>query len=83
MQQLDALTGTKTAGKTTTPVGIWAPPPKSDIRQNGLLGTKNSLLAKVYEGLDDKEKQSQAWNFRPLNSDRNVEAENLKQELSA
>ena len=65
------------------PVGIWAPLQKSDIRQNGILGTKNSLLAKVYEGLDDKEKQSQSWNFRPLNADRNVEVENLKQELSA
>jgi hypothetical protein len=64
------------------PVGIWAPPPKSDQRQNVLLGTKNSLLAKVYEGLDDKEKQSQAWNFRPLKADRNVEVESLKLELS-
>jgi hypothetical protein len=57
----------------------------SDVKAT-VLGKANkmhSLLAKVYEGLDDKEKQSQAWNFRPLNSDRNVEAENLKQELSA
>jgi len=53
MQQLDALTGTKTAGKTTMPVGIWAPPPKSDFKQNAILGTGNSLLAKVYEGMGE------------------------------
>jgi hypothetical protein len=83
MQQLDALTGTKTAGKTATPVGIWAPAPKSDAKQSSLLGTKNSLLAKVYEGLDENERQPQTWNFRPLTAERNVEAESLKQELSA
>lgn len=66
MQQIDTLTGTKTAGKPTTTTGIWAPAPKQEAKPTSMLGA-NSLLAKLYEGNgnDEMMKTNQSGTSNP------------------
>ena len=85
MQQIDALTGTKTAGKPTTTTGIWAPAPKQEAKPTSMLGA-NSLLAKLYEGPanNENDENKPKWNFKPLTAaEKNIEAETIKSELCA